>query len=349
MAILRAHSNASNNGRYDTAAGTHEWHTKWRAVSPPDAQPVFLLGNGFDAFVNADFAWLRYERSELVDRRRRPSGDAAWDTGRELVYTTDEENHFTAIPTHAHAAGFTVPLVGGAHAQRIFLHRHADTLIAASLTAQIGGGQMATIETVALRESVFQRRGLRIEPGAGGLRIALHNDFLIVAFAERIEILDLDLQTKRTLQGDYRGGGLSVDGTARMILTRNTEALFLTISGQSVSVALPDGPPYLPSPPLIGLDNTAYILGPRRVVAIDDAGRIAWQYETPDRIAGGAITGDDRLLIATGSRILRLTNKGQVAVMQTFSGETILAAPSFDAAGNLFAVTNKHVHCLWRG
>jgi len=347
--VLRAHGGSRNNGRYATAIGNGEWHTVWTAPAVGDAFPHAVLAHGFGAFVNADSAWLHYDRAHLSDRRRRATGDAEWDTTRNLVYTTDHDSQFIAVPIPSFGHGFHAALVGGSNSTRSFLHRVKDTFVVASIADKIGGGKMTTLETIEVNHEGSRRRGLLIETESGALLVAVHNEIIVAAYSNRVDFLDLNLQYLRRLSGVFEPRGLSIDEAGRVVMRVDGTLWQFTVRGECVATALPDGSPYLDSPPLIGYDHRAYVLGARRILEVSETGAPEWMYETADKITGAAITGDDRLLASIGSKLMRFTSDGRAATLREFPGETLLTAPAFNERGELLVMSNHALHCLWRG
>lgn len=348
-AVLRAHGGARNNGRYATAIGNAEWHTVWTAQAVGDAYPHTVMAHGLGAFVNADSAWLHYDRAHLSDRRRRATGDVEWDTTRNLVYTTDHDSQFVAVSIPAFGNGFHIALVGGANSTRTFIHRVKDTFVVASIADKIGGGKMTTLETCDVSHEGSRRRGLSIETESRTLHVAVHNEIIVAAYSNRVDFLDLNLQFLRRLSGAFEPLGLSIDESGRVAMRVEGALWQFTVRGECVSTALPDGAPYLDTPPLIGYDHRVYVLGARRILGIAETGAAEWMYETADKISGAAITGDDKLLASIGSKLVRFTAEGRAATMREFPGESLLTAPAFNDRGELVVMSNHSLHCLWRG
>lgn len=307
------------------------------------------MAHEFGAFVNADSAWLHYDRAHLSDRRRRSSGDAEWDTTRSLVYTTDHDSQFVAVPIPSFGHGFHAALVGGSNSTRTFIHRVKDTFVVASIADKIGGGKMTTLETVEVNHEGSRRRGLLIETESRVLHVAVHNEIIVAAYSNRVDFLDLNLQFLRRLSGTFEPRGLSIDEAGRVAMRVDGALWQFTVRGECVSTALPDGAAYLDTPPLIGYDHRVYILGARRILAVAETGAAEWMYETADKITGACVTGDDKLLASIGSKLVRFTPDGRAATMGEFPGEALLTAPTFNQRGELVVMSNHALHCLWRG
>ncbi len=208
---------------------------------------------------------------------------------------------------------------------------------------------MTTLETVEVNHEGSRRRGLLIETESRALHVAVHNEIIVAAYTNRVDFLDLNLQYLRRLSDVFEPRGLSIDEAGRVAMRVDGALWQFTVRGECVATPLPDGAPYLDTPPLIGYDHRVYILGARRILAVAETGAAEWMYETADKITGAAITGDDRLLASIGSKLVRFTAEGRAATLRDFPGESLLTAPTFNERGELVVMSNHALHCLWRG
>lgn len=106
--------------------------------------------------------------------------------------------------------------------------------------------------------------------------------------------------------------------------------------------ALSTAAPWVPGqPPVVRGDGSAVVLKSGGVLAIGN-GKLLWDEDLPGAAHATALS-DDTVLVAAGSHLVHLTVGGE----QRFDldlGHPLIAPPVVDGAGQVFALSARHLH-----
>jgi hypothetical protein len=114
------------------------------------------------------------------------------------------------------------------------------------------------------------------------------------------------------------------------------------------SFDLPPGVELSGLPVVVGYDHTAYLLAGRQILSIAPDGKLNWMRATEGQIAGAAATYDDLLLVSEGDSLTAWDAQGQRRVLYRFTGEQLAAAPALIGDGDLLLATQTRLYRLSR-
>lgn len=182
------------------------------------------------------------------------------------------------------------------------------------------------------------------------MTVAAHGDTLVFAVPNHIFYVDMDLKLLRAFSGTFEPNRISLDEGGRVFLAAGEPGHpeILAISGQqtlSWRTSIPVTAGALLAPPIIGYDHRVYWLGQKQLVALSPKGDIHW---TVDLVApsGALVTGDNRLLVADGERMLVFDQTNRPVELVHFPGEKLCTNPVLTPDGELIVATDKKLYCL---
>ena len=362
---LRPFANEHLNSRLPHSLARGEWKVRWRAPLPASEPFLSILQASGQTLITGRTQWFLFDREGRQMANQPTAGeDAEIETKQSIFYASNRYSNVSAYHLANGSAEYRFQVEGTADYARSFVHRQGASLIVASFLRALNPLSQAPVKVSALEiyeflqpvkmdedqlTSVEQKAIRHYETPR--LWTAVHGSIIVTAYTNKIEFLDLSLQTRRTLAGEFEPQGMSLDESGRMHLlvqAGSSQALWLVAhQGDTVPVRL--GHAAYQRPPVVGYDHTVYVLGLNAVTAVSQDGKLAWQYAPKGRVAGATALPPNMLLLAAGSEILALNDKGEAMPVHEFSGESLTTSPVLVGPRELLASTQNYLYCLGQG
>ncbi|MFN0103818.1 MAG: hypothetical protein ACKV2U_17260 [Bryobacteraceae bacterium] len=348
---LRPFANERLNSRLPRALPSGKWSPAWSAAIDGALMPTAVLASGPHALVLGRTAFQLFVQGKPVAHGERMGEDAEILPVEGVFLQPDR---YSRIATYSLGAGspekyFTAN--GANDTLRTFIHRRAGNTIVASADESRSPSDPTPNRTVYLQ--VFNAAGEQTanrDADTGRLRLAMHNDFIITARPNAIDFLDLALNAPRRIEAQMTPQGLSLDESGRVYLlceiNRRQRLWIVSPTGEYAAVPMPDGVVAFHRPPVVGYDHRVYLLSLNRIVTVNDAGQLDWQFNAPARVAGATVLTEGHLIAATGDTIIALNPKGESQILCQVPGEQLMASPILGSAGELYALTDRRLHCF---
>jgi len=181
------------------------------------------------------------------------------------------------------------------------------------------------------------------------LAAAMHQDTMVVASPNRIELAGANLDVSTVIEGEFVPRWLSLDETGRIYLVAVKGGIsafwVITPAGERlVALDLPAQEIVL-IPPIVGYDHSAFLLFTSRILAVNPEGNISWDYSAPNPVAGAAALPDGRLLVCVGPEIISFNAAGQSTTLHAL-GEPLATPPVLTDKGELLVASASNVFCL---
>jgi hypothetical protein len=234
-----------------------------------------------------------------------------------------------------------------------YLNEEADppsttTLELYDLGAPGSEGEVGVVPSSSVRADLVRDSNVFL-PAAGGDRV-------IAAVEDGLVALSLDLRVLSvfsTAEGALVPAALSLDELGNAYLLANTE------DGRSLWVVDPDGgirfSAVLPveladleAPPIVGRDHRVVVAAGDVLFAFAQGGEPLFELAAPESGLGGAVvTGDDKLLVASGAEVGVVDADGRFEVLLAVPAGPIVAPPALAADGSLLVATEGKL-CRFR-
>lgn len=348
---LRPYLNERLNSRLSRPLPAGKWTSAWTVPVAAGLMPHTVLCSGQHALILGQTAFQLFVRARLAAHAARMGEDAQILPAEGIFLQPDR---YSRIATYALLTGATdgyFTADGGNDTVRTFIHRGKGHTVVASVDESRSPHN--PVPTPIGYLEVFDAEGRQTasrELESGRLRVALHKAFIILARPNAIDFLDTSLNAQRRIELAMTPQGLSLDESGRAYVlgtTGNQQTLWIiTPTGEYVAAPLPTGSAAFHRPPVVGYDHRVYLLSLSKIQTIDAEGKQGWTYEAPARVAGATVTTDGHLLTATGDTIVALNPQGEPQTLCHTENEQLMASPILGSRGELYALTDRRLHCF---
>jgi hypothetical protein len=348
---LRPFVNERLNSRLPLALPAGGWSAAWSVPLAAGLMPHTVLCSGQHTLVLGKAAFQLFVRAEPTAHGVRRGEDAEIQPDAGVFLQPDRYSRIASysLTTGDPASYFSAN--GGNDTLRTFVHRSAGFTVVASADESRSPHNPVPNRVVYLQ--VFDSAGVETasrDGDTGRLRVAMHNAFIVVARPNAIDFLDSSLNAQRRIEAAMVPHSLSMDESGRVYLLctvdHRQQLWIVAPSGEYSSVPMPGGVSPFHRAPIVGYDHRVYVLSLNGIVTVDAAGQLDWHFDASGRVAGATVSADGQLIAAIGDSILAFNPKGESRVLCRFADEQLMASPVLGSAGELYALTDRRLHCL---
>jgi len=349
------------------------WKLRWKTAHSSHGVPRHVLADGGRILVQSD-GWQVWDSAGApLSKGQLGAGQVSLDSAKGLVYSIDLNGMLTASEIVGGKRRYMVLAKGGDAARFHLVLPDGDAFLLAGQQQPRGGFEqmdparrdapagtpLATLQRIVVgAEPRVGASGLVLSPASTTLMfsvsrlVAAHNASMIVfAVPGGLFFADQSLQITRAYTIAGTPAVISVDETGRAYL------LLVSPGRRELVVITPDGECVLSQnqaeagegqarPPVIGFDHTIFLTVGPRILAIGQAGRELWHYDSASGSAGMLVTPAGLLLSAEGFELAQYDPTGKRSVLFETNGERLCAAPVITSAGNLLVASEKYLHFL---
>jgi hypothetical protein len=332
----------------------------------PGLRPKHIL-HAFDRMIiQGDGPWQLFDKDcNSLAKGYLDGSDVLLDAENRLFYLSDAAGMLEAHNLADGNRAFSASLLFGHAYYRSFIARKDERIIVVSIEREIDQDseekpEKSTIEVLKFAEpqKIDQDGRLRSSRVVAELMrntlcllSALQDETLVVATDNQICLIDLDLQIKTTINGEFKPGTLSISNAGLIYLfVFHEERLNLWLvnpDGEKVyAVELPKEVENIYYPPIIGYDHCVYLLSDKRLMAFNSRGDFIWEYKTQSNIEGAVITADNQLLVTIGSELGAFEANGRYKTLCEFKGESLQTPPTLTSNSELLVASRSKFYCL---
>jgi len=353
--FLRPYANERLNSRLSQPLPLGSWAPSWDVPIDPSIKPSGLLAYGASVLALGLSAYQLFVAKKGLVNQPTTGRDAEIIPSANVFLIPDRYGRIVAFDLISAAPSEILSPAGGMETKRTYFHRRPDGVtIVASLDESANPHNSApTIVTYlqvfnAAGQATASRDALN-EP----LYIAMHENFSVQARRGAVDFIDLSLNVQRRLVADMTPQGLSLDESGRCYLlcaARNRQQLWIVShTGEYSATSLPDGVTVFQRPPVVGYDHRIYLLALDRILCLAANGQIEWQYQAPGRVVGATVSPNGLLLAAIGDAVVVLNPGGEARTLCRVAGEQLMGSPILGSTGELYALSDRRLHCFVNG
>jgi hypothetical protein len=338
----------------------------WKSQLPDHVTPEYVIAGSSCVILKAVEGWLVFDGSgRLLHSGYAGAGELTLDARPRLFYAVTDTGYVAAFSLEDGLRRFYLTPFFGHQFSRDFIQRTGTQMIIAS-TERPRSSHARVPANLSVIE--IQDLGRKVEIDSTGwlesaerieylkrktvqLRVAMHGDELALATDDSLSLTNHALQLKREFTGSFHPLWLSVDEQMRSYLivrAENRLALWLvTHEGERVvNIPLPEEV-YPIAPPVVSHDHKTFVIASHRVIAVDAQGAICWENAEASKIAGAAVTSDDRLLIASGPELIAYEPGGDRVRLLEVEDDTFTTAPAAGDTGELFVAGSRFLYRVY--
>jgi hypothetical protein len=351
--VTHRFGNPALNSRLSVPLPEGEWNLRWQSDLEPGMNPVALL-SGWDRFLV--WGWGGWQ---LIAPDGKPlesgtlgSNDVLFDGQEPHFFLVDSLERFIARGAGQGNLAFTLTAPSASSFQISFLARSQEHLIVSAGARPPMPHALVESQTSMIQTQRLSAAGAALERALTRktrFSTAVSNGTVVIATTNHIYLAGVDLQIHGAIEGDFEPLAMSLDEAGRiyLIVRDNRGEAFWVVTPEGALVSFsrfPEGTRAGTYPPIVGYDHQVYVLASGRLFAFGPTGKRLWE-QSVSLSAQGAITADDRLLLATGATLVRVAPDGQRHTLYRFD-EALRAPAILTSEGELIAVTGNRIYCL---
>ena len=356
------------NSRLANALPIGKWAVRFSTLLEPAMRPKHILHAADRIILQGDGPWQLFnEKCQSLARGYLDSSDVFLDDTNKLFFFSDSAGMIEARNLADGNRIFSASLLFGFINYRTFITRQNDRLIIVSTEREIDQDaeeedkpKDSTVEILKFNEpQVIDQDGIlrsseiiaELTRKTLLLRSARYDETLVVATKNQICLIDLDLQIKAAIDGEFIPFVISLNnaGIIFMVLfdKDSSKLRAITPNGERIySTELPPEMMNLNYPPIITYDNRVYLIKNNHLIAFAANGHYLWEYQSKNQIAGAVVTADNQLLISDGMEIGVFEENGRYRTLYEFKDEILQTPPTLTDKGDLVVATDKKLYCL---
>ncbi len=173
-----------------------------------------------------------------------------------------------------------------------------------------------------------------------------------IALPGHLARVGADLRPTAVFTDDFTPVALSVDdqGWSHLVVDVDGKRALWVVTPDGKRTVFRTLPPDMADcgrPPVLGLDRRIVVVAPGRVVGFDPSGAPSWERVPMAPPAGAIVTGDDRLLVAEGDRVIVYRADRDARVVHE-PGARFTAGPCLSPQRLLLVATEGELLCYGR-
>lgn len=341
------------------------WMVRASSSLDSGARPNHILHTADRILLQGDGPWRLYDQDcQVIATGYRGGSDILLDADNNLFFFSNSTGMLEARHLLDGNRSFSAPLIFGHKYERTFIARKNEQMVIVSTEREIDQDaekkpERSIVETLKFNEPpIIDQDGMllsaenitELKRQTLLLLAAFQNGTLVTATNDQICLLDLDLQIKTAINGNFTPFVMSLNDAGIMYLVVNGELPKLraiTPNGERIfSAELPESMLNIYYPPIIGYDNRIFLIKNDFLMAFAQNGYELWEYKSRNQIAGAVVTADNQLLICDGSELGVIELSGKYKTLYNFENEILQTPPTITRNGDLVVATDKKLYCL---
>jgi hypothetical protein len=110
--------------------------------------------------------------------------------------------------------------------------------------------------------------------------------------------------------------------------------------------ALITTPPIKALPPAVGYDHRVYLIAGSIILGVSPEGTVFWRGSSGGAVTGLVVTPDDELIVSAGNALVAFDAHGTRRVLYDFKSETLLTPPAIVKGGDILVATGSKLYRL---
>lgn len=368
LSSRRPFVNDSLNSRLAQPLPVGEWMVRNSTPIEPGLRPKHILHHADRIIIQGDGPWQLFDKEcQSLARGYLYGSDVFLDAENNLFYFSDAAGMIEARNLDDGSRAFSASLLFGQAYYRSFIARRGELMVVVSVEREMDmhseeRPESSTVEILKFDEPQnIDEDGILTSVNVVAeliretllLLSAFQDETLVVATDNQICLINLDLQIKTAINGEFTPLVMSLNDAGIIYLVVSDKGVpklrSIKPNGERIySAELPEKILNIIYPPIITYDNRVFLIKDNFLMAFDASGRCLWEYKTDSPIAGAVVTAENQLLISEGSELGVFEADGRYRILYKFTDEVLQTPPTLTGNGELVVVTDKRLYCLAR-
>ncbi|MEP6901566.1 MAG: hypothetical protein ABJA66_07430, partial [Actinomycetota bacterium] len=294
------------NSRLAQTLPVGDWTVRSDTSLEPGLRPKHILHASDRIIIQGDGPWQLFDRDcNSLARGYLDSSDVLLDAANKLFYLSDAAGMIEAYNLDDGNRAFSASLLFGHAYYRSFMARINERMIVVSTEREIDLDSEEKLDTSTIEvlkfdeEQKIDQDGILTSVNVVAelirktllLLSAFQDETLVVATENQICLINLDLQIKTAINGEFTPLVMSLNdaGIVYLVVTDNGVPKLRSIkpNGERIfSAELPEKMLDVVYPPIITYDHRVFLIKDDYLMAFNAGGRCLWEYKTDNPIAG---------------------------------------------------------------
>jgi len=358
--------NDSLNSRLAQPLPVGKWMVRNSTPIEPGLRPKHILHHADRIIIQGDGPWQLFDKQcQSLARGYLHGSDVFLDAANNLFYFSDAAGMIEARRLDDGSRAFSASLLFGQAYYRSFIACRGELMVVVSVEREMDmhseeRPESSTVEILKFDEPQnIDEDGILTSVNVVAelirktllLLSAFQDETLVVATENQICLINLDLQIKTAINGEFTPLVMSLNDAGIIYLVVSDKGVpklrSIKPNGERIfSAELPEKMLDVVYPPIITYDHRVFLIKDDYLVAFNAGGHCVWEYQTDNPIAGAVVTAENQLLMSDGSELGVFEANGHYRTLYKFKGESLQTPPTLTSSGELVVATDKKLYCL---